>query len=123
MALTGDEQWLDADAGRLVRPYAVSEGRTKPSVKLDMLTMILAVGAGGTAGMDPDRAQILALCSYATSVAELAARLRLPAAVTKVIISDLLDSGAVIVRSPSFHSNGPDLSLLQQVLDGLQRLV
>ncbi|OEV13042.1 multi-component regulatory system-3, partial [Streptomyces nanshensis] len=26
---SGDEPWLDDEAGRLVRPYTVSEGRTR----------------------------------------------------------------------------------------------
>jgi hypothetical protein len=114
-----DEQWLDADAGALVRPYAVSGGRTSPAHQLDMLSMV--VTRGPATGMEPDpvHASVLEICGHPTSVAEIAARLQLPAAVTKIIVSDLLDAGAAIANSPSER---PDLPLLQAVLDGLQRL-
>jgi hypothetical protein len=117
-----DEEWLDADAGRLVRPYAVSDGRTRPANKLDMLSMVMARVSAPTIDMGPDHALALTMCEHPVSVAEIAARLRLPAAVTKIIISDLMDSGAVITRSPSAPAAHPDPSLLQAVLDGLQKL-
>jgi hypothetical protein len=119
-----EEEWLDAEvgAGRLVRPYAVSEGRTSPTTKLDMLSMIMATGLPAGAGLGPDHSLALDICERPTAVAEIAARLRLPAAVTKIILSDLIDSGAVIARSPGAMPNGPDSALLRAVLDGLQAL-
>ena len=54
-------------------------------------------------------------------VAELAAHLRLPAAVTKVLLSDLVDCGALTTKSPAHHHNPTDRSLLEAVLDGLRR--
>jgi DNA-binding IclR family transcriptional regulator len=55
------------------------------------------------------------------SVAEIAAHLRLPAAVTKVLLSDLVDCGAVTARAPRGHDTPTDRSLLEAVLDGLRR--
>ena len=117
-----DERWLDADAGRLVRPYAVSDGRTSPANDLDMLSMVMATVSAPTIEMGPDHALALAACERPTSVAEIAAHLRLPAAVTKIIISDLMDAGAVVTRSPGVTAPNRDLPLLQAVLDGLQKL-
>ena len=37
-----DEPWLDDDAGRLVRPYTVSNGRTQPSTRMELLSMVMA---------------------------------------------------------------------------------
>ena len=122
MAPSDDQRWLNADAGQLVRPYAVSDGRTSPANKLDMLSMVMATVSAPTIEMDPDHALALAICDQPTSVVEIAASLRLPAAVTKIIISDLMDSGAVITRSPGAFTAHPEQSLLQAVLDGLQKL-
>src|ERR1700744_2717341 len=95
MTAPGDDVWLDGDAGRLVRPYAVANGRTSGSLKLDLMSMVVATGSASYSNLEPDHVQALALCMRPVSVAEIAARLRLPAAVTKVLLSDLADCGAV----------------------------
>src|ERR1700752_2013335 len=97
MAPSDDRPWIDGDVGRLVRPYAVSDGRTRPTNELDLLSMVMATGSVSHLAMDPDREQALALCSDPIPVAEIAARLQLPAVVTKILISDLMDGGAVTV--------------------------
>jgi hypothetical protein len=89
-----EESWLDGDEGRLVRPYTVSNGRTSPSTVLSRTSMVQSTGEA-PAGLEPDHAQALALCRAPASVAEIAERLRLPAAVTQVLLSDLLDQDAV----------------------------
>jgi hypothetical protein len=121
MTVSGDETWLDGDAGRLVRPYTVSNGRTSPSMKLDLLSMVVATGDVSQVSLEPDHVQILGLCDRPASVAEIAARLRLPAAVTKVILSDLVDCGAVTAGSPQPATGDSDRFLLERVLDALQR--
>lgn len=119
-----DEYWLDDSAGRLVRPYAVSEGRTSPAHKLDLLSMVMVTGSASVPGVGPDHAQVLAICGHPASVAEIAARMQLPAAVTKILVSDLMDAGAVITRMPGDGGVDPrkDLTLLQAVLNGLRAL-
>jgi hypothetical protein len=116
-----DETWLDGDAGRLVRPYTVSNGRTSPSTKLDLLSMVVATGDVSQVSLEPDHVQILGLCHRPASVAEIAARLRLPAVVTKVLLSDLVDCGAVTAGSPRPGGDASDRFLLERVLDALQR--
>jgi Protein of unknown function (DUF742) len=119
MTVPGDESWLDGDAGRLVRPYAVTNGRTIASLKLDLLSMVVATGYSAHTSLEPDHVQVLDLCLRPASVAEIAARLRLPAAVTKVLLSDLADFGAVRAAAPAADPANRDL--LERVLDGLQR--
>jgi hypothetical protein len=121
MTIPVDEAWLDGDAGRLVRPYTVSNGRTSPTNKLDLLSMVMATDGFPKAQLEPDHAQALALCHRPASVAEIAARLRLPAAVAKVLLSDLVDCGAVIARFPRRAANPADRVLLERVLHALQR--
>ena len=89
------ESWLDGDDGRLVRPYTVSNGRTSPGKSLNLASMVQSAGGVPPSGLEPDCAHALDLCREPASVAQLAGRLRLPAAVTKVLLSDLLDSGAM----------------------------
>jgi hypothetical protein len=121
MTDSGEETWLDGDAGRLVRPYAVTNGRTSASLKLDLLSMVVATRSGLQSSLEPDHMQVLGLCLQPASVAEIAARLRLPAAVTKVLLSDLADCGAVRAATPSPAAQVPNRVLLERLLDGLQR--
>jgi Protein of unknown function (DUF742) len=121
VAVPGDEAWLDGDDGRLVRPYTVSNGRTSPSTSLDLLSMVLSTGGVPQSRLEPDHAQALALCREPASVAEIAARLRLPAIVTKVLVSDLVDCGAVTTQPPGPGTDSDDRFLLERVLDALQR--
>lgn len=145
------ESWLDGDDGRLVRPYTVSNGQTSPSKSLNLASMVQTAGGVPPSGLEPDHAHALALCREPASVAQLADRLRLPAAVTKVLLSDLLDSGAMttVTSLPAVPSEPsefnevteagkadgadeagtppmaaaaqPDRVVLERVLDGLQR--
>ncbi|GAA1791351.1 DUF742 domain-containing protein [Planosporangium flavigriseum] len=121
MAGPRDERWLDADAGRLVRPYTVSNGRTRPTTKLDLVSMVMSTGRVHQARLEPDHAQTLGLCAGPTTVAEVAAHLKLPVVVTKVLLSDLIDWGAVTTTSPGPVAGPSDRIVLEAVLNGLQR--
>jgi hypothetical protein len=118
---TGDDAWLDGDSGRLVRPYAVTNGRTSTTLKLDLMSMVVATGTGAHSTLEPDHRQALGLCLRPASVAEIAARLRLPAAVTKVLLADLVDCGAVRTAAPQSGTDTSNRVLLERLLDGLQR--
>ncbi|WP_141665852.1 DUF742 domain-containing protein, partial [Streptomyces prasinus] len=52
---------------------------------------------------------------------EVAAHLKLPLAVTKVLLADLVDSGGLTTKPPVFDHNPTDRALLEAVLDGLRR--
>src|SRR3954449_4810581 len=93
-----DEVWLDADAGPLVRPYTVSAGRPRPTVELDLLSLVIATGRAAR-GMDLEHTKVLSLCKTPTSVAEVAAHMRLPVVVTKVLLADLVDCNAMDTRA------------------------
>ncbi|MFJ3230660.1 DUF742 domain-containing protein [Streptomyces sp. NPDC086787] len=121
MPTAGDEPWLDDAAGRLVRPFTVSNGRTRPTIALDLMSQVMATGVTPLGYLGPEHTQALDLCPGPVPVAEVAAHLKLPAVVTKVLLSDLVDCGALAAKPPAYRHIPTDRSLLEAVLDGLRR--
>lgn len=118
-----NEFWFDEDAGPLVRPYAVARGRTRPTRHdLEMTTLVVAVRTDRYVHVDREYAHILRMCQVPLSVAEVSATLNLPLVVVKVLLSDLIDWGLIIFRSPPRASDVPRMELLQAVLDGIRKL-
>ncbi|HYZ36623.1 MAG TPA: DUF742 domain-containing protein [Pseudonocardiaceae bacterium] len=118
-----NEFWFDEDAGPLVRPYAVARGRTRPTRHdLEMTTLVVAVSTDRHVNVDREYAHILQMCRRPLSVAEVSATLTLPLGVVKVLLSDLIDWGLIIFRSPPRTSEIPQMELLQAVLDGIRKL-
>ena len=116
-----DHTWFDEEAGPLVRPYAMTGGRTRTEQSdLDLITLVVAArGRHSEPGsMDPEYLSILSLCQSPTSVAEISANLKLPLGVVKVLLGDLIDRKLVNFR-PSL---APDHEVLQAVLNGIRRL-
>lgn len=107
------------------RLYTITGGRSRaPENAFDLVTLIVAERQP-TPGMQSEHARILRMCEAPTAVVEVAAELSLPVSVAKILLGDLLESGAVTARHPRFAPNKarlPDLDTLKQVLHGLQRL-
>ncbi|MGK8522498.1 DUF742 domain-containing protein [Nocardia asteroides] len=119
------EPWFDEAAGPLVRPYALTRGRTTGAgPELDMLTSVIADPSATTLRRsEPEYTEILQLCRISQTVAELAAQLRLPLAVTKILVGDLIGDGQLIFRAPVPTEAGPDdLNILRAVLDGIRKI-
>jgi hypothetical protein len=112
---------LDDDAGPLVRPYTVSNGRTTPTLELDLLSLVRSTGQLRPSELEAEHAEALILCRDPISVAEVAAHLRLPAMVIKVLLSDLVDCGAVTAHAPAPAVDPTDRTVLEALLNGLQR--
>lgn len=120
----GEGPWLDGDAGRLVRPYTVSNGRTKPSAQFDLMTLVMATGVVPESYLGPEHSRLLTLCGGPVPVAEVAAQIEQPVVVAKVLLSDLLDCGAITCRTPTPVTMGADPTdrdLLEAVLNGLRK--
>ncbi|WP_059005941.1 DUF742 domain-containing protein [Streptomyces specialis] len=116
-----DDLLIDDEAGRLTRPYTASGGRTRPAARLDPLTRVKATGRGIRRQAGPDHDLVLGLCRRPVSVAEIAARVRLPATVTMVLLSDLLACGAVTVDAPApARGARSERALLEAILHGLR---
>jgi Protein of unknown function (DUF742) len=124
---------MDEPTGALVRPYAVTRGRTRPrlDIAIEALveTTVRGRGADGRASGAHGREHqyIATLCDgRLQSLAEIAARMQLPLGVARVIIADMAADGLVAVYEPtSFESDSTDsvgTELLERVLSGLRRL-
>lgn len=118
-----DAPLLDDAVGRMVRPYTVCEGRTRPTCHFDLMTMVVATGATLRGVLGLDHTHVLELCRTPVTVAEIAGRTRMPATVIKVLLSDLVERGAVVTRPFDLANQGsdsaPGLDLLEALRDGL----
>ncbi|GGO48423.1 MULTISPECIES: DUF742 domain-containing protein [Streptomyces] len=123
-------QWYDGEAGPLVRPYAMTGGRTRPAssgVRFDLIALVSptqgATQPGDDVALGPEHRVLLDLCRAETqSVAELAAGADLPVGVVRVLLGDLLEEGRVQVRRPVPPAQLPDETILREVIDGLRAL-
>lgn len=106
----------------LVRPYALTGGRTRPphAYPLEALVVTSFAGEQVDTGRGPEAHTICKLCTHSRSVAEIAALLRVPVGVTRILIGDLADAGLVLVHARPDET--PDADLLERVLGGLRRL-
>ncbi|MFC8434733.1 DUF742 domain-containing protein [Streptomyces sp. NPDC057253] len=123
-------QWYDGEAGPLVRPYAMTGGRTKPGptgVRFDLIALVTldtgAPGPGEDTALGPEHRALIDLCRTETqSVAELAAGADLPVGVVRVLLGDLLELGCVTVSRPVPPAQLPDERILREVIEGLRAL-
>jgi Protein of unknown function (DUF742) len=120
-----DDGWYDEAAGPLVRPYAITGGRTPTDKeRLDLFTQVKAVAPDQEpVGLHPEHLAIMSLCRQPVSVAEIAVYVKVPLGVIRVLCDDLIQRGLVITRSPSNRpAQAPDHQTLQAVLDALSKL-
>jgi hypothetical protein len=108
----------------LVRPYAVTGGRTKPRYQLQIEAMVAAshYEARDLSSLSPECQAILGFCRDWRSVAEISAVLRMPLGVARVLVADMAVEGLVRVHQLDHAHGRPDLNLLERVLSGLRKL-
>lgn len=105
----------------LVRPHVVTGGRAHPTRNIFDLVTLVTASRTQVAGLNPEKRKVMELCQGgALSVAEVAAHLALPVSVTKVLLSDLVDSGHIVTRASATEPDEPSDRLLREVLDGLR---
>ncbi|WBB97806.1 MULTISPECIES: DUF742 domain-containing protein [unclassified Solwaraspora] len=121
----------DEPTGALVRPYAVTRGRTRPKLEIALEALVETTVRGRSSGAvqggsGREHQYIAALCDgRLQSLAEIAARMQLPLGVARVIIADMASDGLVAVYEPTSLDDTNDAvgtELLERVLSGLRRL-
>ncbi|CAL9439030.1 DUF742 domain-containing protein [Streptomyces sp. Tu 3180] len=119
-----------------VRPYSLTGGRTRFGHVLLVETFVGSTAAleaaeerreltsGGLSAIMPEMRAIVELCRRMRTVAEIAALLKMPLGVVRVLLSDLADQGKIrVYGTGTGHGTGrPDRALLERVLSGLRRL-
>lgn len=111
---------MDEEAGPVVRPYALTKGRTRPTGEtLDLLATVRATGVPGS-GVGPEQETILRVARSPISVADLAVELDLPVGVVRVLLGDLRDHGLLAVTSQT--GPRPSERILKEVINGLRAL-
>ena len=111
-------------ANRVVRPYAITGGRTQPArADLELEALVFADPAAlAAADLGDERRAIVLLCAEALSVAEISAHLAIPVGVTRVLVADMVADGLVHLHRPGAPGARPDLALLERVLEGLRSI-
>ncbi|MEU3187317.1 DUF742 domain-containing protein [Streptomyces sp. NPDC006923] len=123
------QHWFDGEAGPVVRPYAMTRGRTSSAARhrLDLIAVVVPEPAAEDPGRDqtlsPEHVEIVERClDSPQSIAELAAGLDLPVGVVRVLVGDLVDGEIVHVTRPVPPAELPDESILREVINGLRAL-
>ncbi|MFD5827966.1 DUF742 domain-containing protein [Lentzea sp. NPDC060358] len=109
----------------IVRAYAWTGGRTRSNIHLEIETLVSANDQSRrSAGiLQSEHQRVVELCRSPRSVAEVAALMRLPLGVVKVLLGDMAERGLVDVhQTASAGGDTPDLGLMERVLSGLRRL-
>ncbi|MFI8102064.1 DUF742 domain-containing protein [Streptomyces sp. NPDC101118] len=106
-----------------VRPYSLTGGRTRFGHVLLVETFVATLDAKeGPTARTPEMRAIVEVCRRMRTVAEIAALLKLPLGVVRVLLSDLADQGRIRVYGTGHGTGRPERALLERVLDGLRRL-
>jgi len=117
---------VDGDAehetGRLIRPYAMTGGRTVIDADIGLETQIQAnTRASHHLGAYRwETAKVVELVQTPMALIEVAARMEIPIGVARVLVADLVDDGAVVIHEVAATKNFA--SLLERVLDGVRNL-
>ncbi|WP_367137822.1 DUF742 domain-containing protein [Saccharothrix sp. HUAS TT1] len=111
------------EAASIVRAYSWTGGRTTSAYQLEIETLVSAVDWDYPGAMKAEYHEVIALVGRPRSVAEVAALLRLPLGVAKVLLGDMAERGLIDVhKTVSSEGEQPDLGLMERVLAGLRRL-
>jgi hypothetical protein len=122
---SNDERWLDAEAGPVVRPYALTQGRTRHAGEsFDLMATVIATRAAVTdlGLLAPEHISVLQLARAPTTMADIASDVDLPLGVVRIILADLRELGLVAIRTPVVMAERIDKHTLREVLNGLRGL-
>lgn len=120
-----ESSFQEAQDASIVRAYAWTGGRTRSNIDLEIETLVSANDQSRqSAGiLQAEHQRVVELCHSPRSVAEVAALMRLPLGVVKVLLGDMAERGLVDVhQTASAGGDTPDLGLMERVLSGLRRL-
>jgi hypothetical protein len=116
----------DVEKGLRIRPYALTGGRTRSTTELPIETIVRTSARGFVQQprLTLERKRIVTLCAVPQSIAEVSAHLKLALGVARVLVGDMTVEGLLDSHTTptSKSGKGPDIKLLERVLNGLQAL-
>ena len=119
------DRWFDREAGPVVRPYALTKGRTLPSggVSFGLIDVVIATNERPSPHFrpGPEHRRILNMCRRPTPIVDLTSEIDLPLGVVRVLLGDLTSEGMLRILSTQ-KQPVTDQRLLRMVLDGLESL-
>lgn len=118
-------RFFDDAAGPVVRPYAVTRGRTReqgPPIDLVAVVIGAAPSTADRRWLETEHLRLLARCRRPITVADLASDLDLPIGVVRVLLGDLIGRGLARVNPPAPSEFACDEAVLRMVLDELHSL-
>src|SRR5258708_36634240 len=119
------ERWFDHEAGPVVRPYALTMGRTTPGggASFGLIDVVVATGERPSEHfrLGPEHRRILSFCRRPMTIFDLTSDIDLPIGVVRVLLGDLTCHGWLRIVSAQ-QQPVPDRTLLRMVLQGLESL-
>ncbi|MGL5858605.1 MAG: DUF742 domain-containing protein [Angustibacter sp.] len=112
---------LDPPTGPLVRPYAMTRGRTRARQHIALEALLSVLPRDTAAHVHGEAEAIVTLCEEVRSLAEVAALLEVPVGVARILVDDLVAEGLLIVHEPA-TADGAEAFFLERVLSGLRNL-
>ncbi len=117
----------DDPRGELVRPYAVTRGRTEPVREIAIEAILVTTDRGVQEGPYAGRhKQMIAhLCRQRPqSLAEISSHLRVPLGVARVLVADMTHEGMLVLHEQNASEVAPAerIEMLERILGALQRL-
>jgi len=136
------DQASEPATSRLVRPYALTGGRTRSlGMELAIETLVARTDLPPASALSSEQQLFLSRSAEPISLAELAAYSRLPIGVTRVLVGDLCAEGVMQIVSHGLRDRScevsdtvnatddasttistTDVNLLERVLHGLRAL-
>ena len=123
--LRAPHDWLDTDAGPVVRPYAMTQGRVAPTGgEFDLVAFVVATvpDLPGVPHLQPEHHEIVTTALEPISVVELASKLDLSIGVVRVLLGDLRSAGLISLYEPPAAAQPHDVDVLKAVVNGLRAL-
>jgi Protein of unknown function (DUF742) len=109
---------------RVVPVYAITRGRTRShgqDLALETLVMTTDRGLASRASLRFEQLHIVEMCQTPISVVEVAAKLRIPVGVARVLVSDLHAEDFLSIHRPLVTPEGrPRTEVLERLLKGLR---
>ncbi|NUK15678.1 DUF742 domain-containing protein [Streptomyces lunaelactis] len=110
----------DSDGPAPARPYVVTRGRTQAKHMLDLMACVRATNQAADApGLTHQHLKVLAAChadgdTESVTVGDVVTAVPYPLLVARILLSDLIESGAVVHRLTVVTGEPPSPDLLQR---------